>query len=437
MNRTSRSKRDLSGALVAIALTMVAAGCSGSQRAGNPLTQPPSSALPATADRGTTSTHGLTVTRTDQNSFSVEQTAASPRENGPEALLPSDVPDVPTEIRFTDPGFGPALVQSGDLQPGGPGPDGIPAINEPRFLRVADVDFLAEQEPVIVLALNGEVRAYPLQIMVWHEIVIDTVDAIPVAITYCPLCNSAFVFDRRHRGRVLSFGVSGALWNSSLVMFDRQTFSLWSQFTGQGLLGVFASDQLRGFPVTIASWSDVRDAHPNGIVLSRDTGFTKDYGRNPYPGYDDVNTPPFLFKGAVDGRFPAKTRVVGLDLDSGPRAVTNDLLRAQRVISLVDDDRPVVVWWQPGSRSALDARDVAGGSDVGATGVFDATIDGASLTFTALDEGFRDDQTSSTWNIFGLATSGPLAGRQLAAITHVDTFWFAWAAFRPDTTVSG
>ena len=158
----------------------------------------------------------------------------------------SEIPDIPTEIRFTDPGFGPPGPVRGP-EAGGPAgrhPFGQP----PRFHDIEDVDFLEEQEPVFVLELGGEARAYPLQIMVWHEIVNDTVAGVPVAVTYCPLCNSAFAHDRRHEGRVLEFGVSGALWNSSLVMFDRQTFSLWSHFTGQGLLGVFASDQLAGSP---------------------------------------------------------------------------------------------------------------------------------------------------------------------------------------------
>jgi hypothetical protein len=362
---------------------------------------------------------------------------ASPREQVPQALIPSDIPDLPTEIRFSDPAFGPALVRSGDLRPGGPGPDGIPSIDEPRFLHIADVDFLQDREPVFVLMLEGEARAYPLQIMVWHEIVNDSVAGIPVAVTYCPLCNSAFAHDRRHEGRVLEFGVSGALWNSSLVMFDRQTFSLWSHFTGQGLLGVFGGDQLNRFPVTLASWAEFEVAHPDGIVLSRDTGYSRDYGRNPYPGYDDVDTPPFLFEGEVDGRHAAKTRVVGLDLPGGPQAVTGDRLKQDRVVTLTDGERPLVVWWQPGSSSALDAATVAEGRDVGTTGVFEAVLDGRTLSFRSFEDGFRDDETSSTWNIFGTATAGPLSGRQLTAVTHVDTFWFAWSAFQPDTTVIG
>ncbi|MFN0090018.1 MAG: DUF3179 domain-containing protein [Acidimicrobiales bacterium] len=390
---------------------------------------------------GTTASSGgprATTATAALRSFELLRVEASPREFGPEALIPSDIPDVLTEIRFSDPGFGPTQIQSGDLKRGGPAPDGIPSIDKPRFERVEQVDWLTDNEPVFVFELGGEARAYPLQILMFHEIVNDTIAGVPVAITYCPLCNSAFAHDRRHEGRVLSFGVSGALYNSSLVMFDRQTFSLWSHFSGQGLVGVFGGDKLTSYPVTLASWNEFQAAHPDGIVLSRDTGFTKDYGRNLYPGYDDVNTPPFFFdEGAVDGRYAAKTRIVGLDLPSGAQAVTNQRLETDRDVALLDGDRPLVVWWQPGTRSALDSKAIADGRDVGTTGAFEATLDGQVLTFRPVDGGFEDTQTNSRWNVLGDAIGGPLAGRELTRITHVDTFWFAWAAFQPDTVITG
>ncbi len=416
-----------------LAATMVAAGCSSAgsgDAAGS--TADAAASSPSVGERGS-STPGSEAGK----SFSVPQVPASGREQVPQALVPSEIPDYPTEIRYNDPAFPPSLVTSDELQPGGPGPDGIPSIDEPRFLEIADVDFLEDREPVLVFALGDEVRAYPVQIMVWHEIVNDTIDGIPVTVTYCPLCNSAVALDRRHEGRVLEFGVSGALWNSSLVMFDRQTFSLWSHFTGEGLVGIFAGDRLASFPVSLASWAEFRHAHPDGIVLSRDTGFARDYGRNPYPGYDDVTTPPFLFEGETDGRYAAKTRIVGLDLPSGPRAVTNERLEQDRVVSVADGDRQLVVWWQGGTVSALEGETVASGRDVGTTGVFEATIDGKALSFEPVEGGFRDRESGSTWSSLGVATAGPLAGRQLAAVPHVDTFWFAWSAFQPDTEVTG
>ncbi|MGD9750982.1 MAG: DUF3179 domain-containing protein [Acidimicrobiia bacterium] len=424
-------------ATIAVGMAVLAAACVNDDPTFSvPLTTTTVAAPEDTAASPTGGTN--TTTATPSKSFAVDLLEPSPRENGPEALIPSDILDIPTEVRFSDPGFGPTQISSDELKRGGPAPDGIPSIDKPRFERIDDVDWLTDNEPVFVFELGGEARAYPLQIMMYHEIVNDTVAGVPVAVTYCPLCNSAFAHDRRHEGRILSFGVSGALYNSSLVMFDRQTFSLWSHFTGLGLVGVFAGDQLTSYPVALASWKEFRAAHPDGIVLSRDTGFDKDYGRNLYPGYDDVNTPPFFFdEGAVDGRYAAKTRIVGLNLPNGPQAVTNQRLEADRVVELLDGERPLVVWWQPGTTSALDARTVADGRDVGTTGAFEATVDGQLLTFTAVDDGFEDLQTGSRWNVLGDAVSGPLAGRELTRITHVDTFWFAWAAFQPETAVTG
>lgn len=354
------------------------------------------------------------------------------------ALEISDIPDIPTTIRFEDPSFGPPAVVSGDLRPGGPPPDGIPAVDDPRFHTVEDVDFLEDREPVFVLQIGQDVRAYPVQILTWHEIVNDTVAGVPVAVTYCPLCNSAFAYDRRLDGRVLDFGVSGALWNSSLVMYDRQTRSLWGHFTGEGVLGVLAGAKLAAFPVVLASWAEFAESHPDGLVLSRETGYAKDYGRNPYPGYDDIGNPPFLYDGVVDGRYAAKTRVIGIEADGAALAVTADRLAADRVVTTELAGRPVVIWWQPGTSSALDAATVSGGRDVGTTAAYDPRVDGRALTFEPLPGGgFRDVESGSTWDVFGAAVDGPMAGQDLAGITHVDTFWFAWAAFRPDTAVLG
>lgn len=438
-DRNQGARRSLwLGSAVLLAVLVLAAGCS-SAGGGDAADPTADSTAGSTVAAPSAEETGSTPVTEASRSFTVPQVPASGREQVPQALVPSEIPDYPTEIRFDDPAFPPSLVTSYDLKPGGPGPDGIPSIDEPRFLEIADVDFLEDQEPVLVFVLGDEVRAYPLQIMMWHEIVNDTVNGIPVAVTYCPLCNSAVAHDRRHEGRVLEFGVSGALYNSSLVMFDRQTFSLWSHFTGEGLVGIFAGDQLTSFPVSLASWAEFRDAHPGGIVLSRDTGFTREYGRNPYPGYDDVNTPPFLFEGReIDGRFAAKTRIVGMDLPSGPRAVASERLEQDRVVRVDDGDRQLVVWWQPGTVSALEGRTVASGRDVGTTGVFEATLDGQALSFEPADGGgFRDRETGSTWSALGIATAGPLAGRQLTAVPHVDTFWFAWSAFQPDTEVVG
>jgi hypothetical protein len=355
----------------------------------------------------------------------VEQVAASPAEDVPSAL------DNPEDDSFPDP-----LIDPDELISGGPPPDGIPSIDGPTFLHADEVGFVADDEPVLALEVGGEARAYPVQILIWHEIVNDTIDGIPVAITYCPLCNSAVAYDRRLGDRVLDFGTSGMLYNSALVMYDRQTESLWSHFTGEAVIGHLTGAQLDVFPMSTVSWADWRDAHPDGLVLSRDTGFDRDYGRNPYPGYDDVDSSPFLFQGEVDGRLAAMERVVGIERDGDAVAVRLDKLADQGVLEVEVGGATVVVWAEPGTASALDAGTVATGRDVGATGVFVPRDRGRDLPFDRTEDGFVDDQTHSHWNILGQATSGPLRGTTLDPVAHLDTFWFAWASFQPDTDIA-
>ena len=327
------------------------------------------------------------------------------------------------------------LVDPADIIGGGPPPDGIPAIDHPRFLRTAQVSFLSASEPVLALQIGADTRAYPVQILIWHEIVNDTVDGVPVAVTYCPLCNSAIAYDRRATGRVLSFGTSGRLYDSNLVMYDRQTQSLWVQFTGQAVAGLLTGRTLTPYPMQTVAWGAWRAAHPRGWVLSRDTGYSRPYGQNPYPGYDNINSQPFLFSGRVNGRYTAMTRLVGISYRREAVAVLLSALRRRRVIDLTLAGRPVIVWWQPGTTSALSGATIAGGVDVGATGVFSPVVHGRRLHFLPAARGFRDRETGSHWSVLGHASAGPLGGQNLTPVTHEDTFWFVWAAFRPHTRV--
>jgi hypothetical protein len=329
------------------------------------------------------------------------------------------------------------------LRSGGPPPDGIPSIDEPVFHAASGVDYLGSTDPVVAVKINGDARAYPLDIMIWHELVNDTVGGVPVAVAYCPLCNSVTVYEREIGGEVLDFGVSGLLYNSSLVMYDRQTETLWSHFSGEPLYGALADAELVSIPATIVGFGTWRAEHPDGLVLNRQTGATRNYGSNPYPGYDDVDASPFLFEGEVDGRFTAMTRVVGVENEEGSIATAFPLLelRESGVASSSLGDDEVVAFWIPGSASALDDQQVSGGIDVGSTGVFSPIADGQSLTFvsSADDDGtveITDIETGSTWNIFGEATDGELAGIELDQFVHIDTFWFAWIAFHPSSSIA-
>lgn len=327
------------------------------------------------------------------------------------------------------------LVNPAEILSGGPPPDGIPAIDHPRFERAGGVSWLRDREPVLALTVGTDSRAYPIQVVIWHEIVNDTVGRIPLAVTYCPLCDSAIAVDRRLGARTLDFGTSGLLYRSDLVMYDRQTQSLWSPFIGTAIAGVLTGGQLSTLPLAIVSWADWRAAHVDGWVLSRDTGFQRDYGTNPYTGYDDVHSRPFLFRGEIDGRLPPKARLVGIhDGDAAVAVLLNDL-RAHHVITTQVAGRPLVVWEQDGTASALDSAMIADGREVGATGVFDSRLDGRVLHFTSAGGAFRDLETQSSWNVLGQAVAGPLAGHSLVPVAHVDTFWFAWAAFLPRTRI--
>ena len=365
--------------------------------------------------------------------FGVAQIESSPNnvtESGIDAWRDRNLP-----ASFPEP-----LIELDEIRSGGPPPDGIPPIDEPKFLEPAGVDYLADNEPVLALEIDGDARAYPVQILTWHEIVNDTVGDVPVTVTYCPLCNSALAYDRRvtvdGTDQVLDFGTSGLLWNSSLVMYDRQTETLWSHFTGEAVFGELTGIELADFPVSTVAWSVWRDAHPDGLVLSRDTGFSRSYGSNPYPGYDDVNGIPFLFQGEVDGRYTALTRILGIERNDAAVGIPLPDLQEQRVIAGELDGETFVAWWTEGTSSALDSREIAEGYDVGATGVFSNEADGAQFTFRPGDDGlFVDDQTGSTWNVLGQATSGELEGTQLEPLPHVDTFWFAWSTFQPDTEI--
>ena len=328
-------------------------------------------------------------------------------------------------------------VDYADIIPGGPPRDGIPPIDSPRYEDITSADdWIENLEPVILLDHQGEARAYPLQIMTWHEIVNDTINGDPVVVTFCPLCNTALVFRRPIvDGELLTFGTSGNLRKSDLVMWDRQTESWWQQFTGEAIVGDLTGTRLEAIPAAIISWEDFKTNFPEGMVLSIETGYNRSYGRNPYAGYDNINSYPFLFLGDVeDGDIPPMARVVGLILENNQGAAfLLELLIENQVLNEMIGDQPVVIFWKEGTASALDSSRIALGRDIGSTGAFDPRVNDQVLTFEVLGDGlFQDQQTSSTWNHLGLALDGDLAGTQLIALPQHDTFWFAWAAFVPD-----
>jgi hypothetical protein len=297
-------------------------------------------------------------------------------------------------------------------------------------------NWLGELEPVILFENQGDVRIYPLQILMWHEIVNDVVGGMPVVITFCPLCNTAIAFDATFDGMVLDFGTSGRLRYSNLVMYDRQTESWWQQATGNAIIGELTGSQLTFLPASIISWSEVRKSFLDAKVLSRDTGYNRSYGSNPYTGYDNVNSSPFLYDGpTTPGQLPPMARVTTVDLNGDAVGYPNDVLQELGVVNDTVGGKDIVVFWQVGLASALGASEIASGEDVGANGVFERTLDGETLTFILEGDTITDEQTGSTWNIFGEAVSGELSGKSLTPVVKVDHFWFSWAAFRPETRI--
>jgi hypothetical protein len=262
------------------------------------------------------------------------------------------------------------------------------------------------------------------------------VGGAPVAVTYCPLCNSGVAFERAVDGRVLSFGTSGMLYADNLVMYDRQTESLWPQLTGQAAVGVLTGTSLTAIPMGIVAWEDFREANPDALVLSRDTGFDRPYGRNPYVGYDDPEGGLlFGLPADTDDRLPVKERVIGLRDGDDSVAVVRDSTAAASPAEITVGDRALVLWHKTGQRSALDTATITEGQEVGTVTVYDPVLDGRHLHFAEDGDGFRDLETGSRWDILGRATAGPLEGAELEEYRHLDTFWFAWVTFNPDTRV--
>ena len=377
-----------------------------------------------------------------------------------------------------------------EVIPGGPPPNGIPAIGhegdwlnwtsptpQPKFISQKEASlWLGEQEPVISIKLNGEAKAYPLQILTYHEIVNDSIGDIPVAITFCPLCNSAIAFDRRillteehttllrrNNDQVIfsdpddaliksyafqnshlpefvttlevTFGTSGHLYNSNLLMFDSKSSTLWSQLMGRGNVGILTDARLLKYPAQIVSFGEFQSSYPNALVLSRVTGFNRPYGNNPYPGYDHISSPAFLFRGPTDKRLLAKERVVSIGLKKDSVAFPWKLLQEVHVVNHYVADTKVTVFWQNGTTSALDTTKIVTGRPIGAVGVYNRNVNGRVLTFVWDGKNFRDVETNSKWSLTGQAIDGTFQGTQLESIIHDNTLWFAWAAFKPETRI--
>ena len=254
-------------------------------------------------------------------------------------------------------------VDFGEILSGGPPKDGIPAIDAPTFQPAARETRLSPREPVLTYAPDGApARAYPVRYLMWHEIVNDVVAGRPIAVTFCPLCNTGMVFDATINGVAHTFGVSGKLRHSDMIMYDRQTESWWQQATATAIVGEMLGTQLTQLPAWMESWDSFRAEHPDGMVMAEPKA-PRSYGANPYAGYDS-SARPFLYRGEdpPHGIHPL-ARVVRV----GNRAWPLERLRAAEELS----EAGVVLTWRAGQASALDTRDIGAGREVGNVRVTD------------------------------------------------------------------
>ena len=310
------------------------------------------------------------------------------------------------------------LVPLDKIRSGGPPKDGIPSIDEPKFANAEGAEFMSDDDIVIGLEINGDARAYPLFILVWHEIVNDKVGDTPVAVTYCPLCYTNQVFERVIDGKEVEFGTSGKLYNSNLVMYDRLTDTYWSQALGQAIKGELTGSKLDIIPFDVISWADWKKLHPDTIVLTTDTGHSRAYAVDPYGDYY-INTQIVFPIENRDDRMHPKEIILGFEDNKVYRAYKQKDVEKSVVINDEINEKPILIT----SLFAGDSR------------AFDREVDDMILEFEFRNGKIFDVQTETEWNYDGLAVSGELAGAQLTRLGFNPGFWFEWAAFHPQTEV--
>ena len=320
---------------------------------------------------------------------------------------------------------------------GGPGKDGIRSIDTPVFSSVEETKkWLHLREPVVAF-ISGEVaRAYPLQILIYHEIVNDQVNDQSIAVTYCPLCNAAMVFSRLHNGELLEFGTTGKVHTSNLVMYDRSSESWWLQFTGEGIVGKYTGEQLALLPSQIVSFEQFRDAYPYGMVLSKQTGFDKKYGVNPYKEYDSRSLPyGWFFRNLVDPRLDAMERVLGVVTKNKVRTYPFSALNSVPLLQEHIDNQPVLVVSKKGIASAVDKKLIRESKDTLTAAAYSRVVNDRVLDFKLVDTEIIDTQTNSKWNLFGEAVAGPLRGKRLVKLDRGVYFAFVWLDFYPQSEI--
>lgn len=306
-----------------------------------------------------------------------------------------------------------------NLVSGNSPPDGIPPIDQPQFVSVEQADtFLVAEEPVFIVTVNGETKIYPQQILVWHEVVNDSVGGKNVSVSYSPLTGTVVGYQSQSDEVSTDFGTSGYILNSNIVLYDRETGSLWPQIFGTAITGEARGSGVEMFPVAWSSWGDAKAAYPDAEVLSKNTGHVRSYGFDPYGSYIGEGT--YYDSGRVffplmheDDRLSPKEVVVGVK-GSGQVAVLKEKIRQDGAVHSVVGKVPIVAFWDDVLNTAR---------------IYSRDLDGEVLEFVQSGQNFVD-QNGDTWASDGTQRGGE---SELNWIPSFDSMWFAWSAFYPDS----
>lgn len=309
------------------------------------------------------------------------------------------------------------IVHPKEILSGGPQKDGIPSIDNPRFETAGEADkWLIGEDYVLGLNYNGVVKAYPIRILNWHEIVNDFAGDKPVLVTYCPLCRSGLAFDAVVNGERFEFGTSGKLWNSDLVMYDRKTSSYWSQIQGKAIVGELSGMTLKMLSLELAKWNDWKRVHPNTLVLSREFECSRynlfckrDYTYNPYQSFESDPNSAGIGVNFVDRRLNAKAIIYGVVIGNTIKAYEENAVKEASLLNDVVANEPVLVLWD---------------DSLSTVKIFNRTLDGERIDF-AFDGAIKDSR--------GNAWSRETIESTLERIPTFGHYWFAWVAFYPQT----
>jgi hypothetical protein len=321
----------------------------------------------------------------------------------------------------------------------------FPTIDFPNFIGKAEgLKSFFEHEPVISVTINGKSKAYPLNMLTMHEISNDSLGGIPILPTYCPLCNSSVVYDRRlnhgEQQYVLEFEVSGMLRNSDMIMADRQTHTWWQQLMGFGLVGDLNDAKLEVIPSMVLSVKDYFERYPKGKILSPITGTRAEerYGTNPYTNYDSLGNTPmekYFDQSKLDTRLPAMERVIDLEGQNSCKIYPLSIIAKKGVINDRYDEKNIVIFYKKGTVSVLDKNEISKSKSIGSATMFSSDIDGTILTFQKVDEDFIDNETGSVWDITGRCINGKMKGKELLPERYSNHFAFAWLTFHPKSEI--